>query len=117
MNTTHFKDLLLKEQDGLIEAMQTFGQLSGVGSGNWEVHIDPTENKELEPDALADKFEEETTNQGVLDTLEVRLKEITEALARIENGTFGVCSKCGQKIEVEKLEANPAATTCLACSL
>lgn len=117
MNTAHFKDLLLKEQDRLVEAMQTMGQLTDVVKGDWEVHVDPNENKELEPDALADKFEEETTNEGVLETLEERLKEVSDALTRLENGTFGKCAKCGKEIEKEKLEANPAATTCLSCSL
>ena len=117
-NKLHFKDLLLKEQDGLIEAMKTIGQLSEIGkgqTGHWETHTDPNDNKELEKDALADKFEEETTNEGVLDTLESRLKEITDALARIENGTYGVCQKCAKEIEAEKLEANPATTTCMSC--
>jgi RNA polymerase-binding transcription factor DksA len=113
MNTAHYKDLLLKEQDRLVEAMQTMGQLSDIVSGHWETHTDETENKETEPDALADKYEEETTNEGVLDTLEERLKEITDALGRIENGTYGKCSVCGKEIEKEKLEANPATTTCL----
>ncbi len=113
MNTAHFKDLLLKEQERLIEAMQTMGQLGDLVSGHWETHTDPDENKELEPDALADKYEEEVTNEGVLDTLEERLKEVTDALARIENGTFGKCKVCGKEIEKEKLEANPATTTCV----
>ena len=117
MNILHFKDLLLKEQDSLIEAMQTLGQLTQVVPGDWETHVDPNENKELEPDALADKFEEQTTNEGVLDTLESRLKEITDALEKVEKGTYGVCSKCGKKIEEEKLLANPAATTCMSCSV
>lgn len=113
MNTAHYKDLLLKEQDRLIEAMQTMGQLSDLVSGNWEVHVDPNDNKELEPDALADKYEEETTNEGVLETLEERLKEVTEALEKIEKGNYGKCSVCGMEIEKEKLEANPATKTCV----
>ncbi len=116
MNTAHFKDLLLKEQERLIEAMQTMGQLGDLVSGHWETHTDSTENKEIEPDALADKYEEEAINEGVLDTLEERLKEVTEALARIEKGNFGKCVKCSKEIEMEKLEANPATTTCLSCT-
>ncbi len=117
MNTAHLKDLLLKEQERLIEAMSTIGQLGDMVSGHWETHTDTSENKELEPDALADKYEEEATNEGVLETLEERLKEVTEALNRIETGKFGVCAKCGKSIEEEKLEANPAATTCLSCTI
>jgi RNA polymerase-binding transcription factor DksA len=119
MNILHYKDLLLKEQEKLIEAMQTIGQLGQMGGdakGHWETHIDPDVNKDTREDELTLKYEEETTNEGVLDTLEERLKEITDALARIDNGTYGVCQKCGKKIEEPRLEANPAATTCLACA-
>jgi len=116
MNIAHFKDKLLKEQDRLIESMNAIGTLSNIGEGNWEVHTDKLDNKELEPDMIADKYEEQTTNEGVLETLEERLKEVVDALKKIEEGTYGVCAKCGKKIEEEKLEANPAATTCMACS-
>lgn len=115
MNILHYKDLLLKEQDSLIEAMKTMGQLAEIGTGHWETHTDTSENKELEPEDLAEKYEEETTNEGVLDTLEERLKEVTDALERVERGTYGVCQKCGKKIEEARLEANPAATTCMTC--
>ncbi len=117
MNIPKLKDLLLKEQDTLVEAMQTMGQLQDAVSGHWETHTDKNDNKELEKDMLSDKFEEESTNEGVLDTLEERLKEVNDALVRIEKGTYGVCIKCGKQIEEEKLLANPAATTCLACSI
>ncbi|MCA9353454.1 TraR/DksA C4-type zinc finger protein [Candidatus Nomurabacteria bacterium] len=36
------------------------------------------------------------------------------ALKRIENGTYGTCSVCGEKIEEDRLGANPAADTCKA---
>ena len=123
MNTifAKHKDELLKEQSNLIEAMQTMGQLSDLVPGHWDTFTDPLDNKELEPDALADKFEEESTNEGVLDTLEERLKEVTDALERIENGTYGKCMNCVMtnkktQIETERLDANPTATTCLECS-
>jgi DnaK suppressor protein len=116
-----YKDELLKEQSNLIEAMQTMGQLSDLIPGNWDTFTDPNDNKELEPDALADKFEEESTNEGVLDTLEERLKEVTDAIERIQDGTYGKCINCAMQnkdteIDSEKLEANPTATTCGVCS-
>jgi RNA polymerase-binding transcription factor DksA len=116
MNTNHFKDLLYKEQERLIESMKTIGQLSEIVPGHWETHTDKLANKELEPDALADKYEDEATNEGVLETLEERLKEVTDALERISAGTYGKCMICGNKIEVEKLEANPATPTCMSCT-
>ncbi len=51
-----------------------------------------------------------------LTTVEARtLKEIREALARIESGTYGVCRRCAGGVERERLEAIPWAPTCIAC--
>jgi RNA polymerase-binding transcription factor DksA len=108
-----YKDLLLKEQANLIESMKTIGQLSDLVPGDWETHTDP-DHVETSLDDLANKYEEESTNEGVLDTLEERLKEVTDALERIQNGTFGICMITGKPIETEILDSNPAATTCLA---
>lgn len=37
------------------------------------------------------------------------------ALARIDDGTFGVCASCGQPIGKARLQAFPRATLCVAC--
>ena len=42
-------------------------------------------------------------------------KEIVAALARIEEGTYGLCEKCGSEIPEERLEAVPTATLCVSC--
>jgi len=108
-----YKEELLKEQAQLIEAMQTMGQLSEIIPGDWETHMEPAQN-ETSLDDLANKYEEESTNEGVLETLEERLREVTDALERIGSGTYGICMITGKPIEPEILAANPAATTCLA---
>jgi RNA polymerase-binding protein DksA len=43
------------------------------------------------------------------------LAAIDEALARIDEGTFGLCRTCGQAISEERLEAIPYATQCIDC--
>ena len=44
------------------------------------------------------------------------LLELSErALARIDEGTFGVCASCGQPIGKARLQAFPRATLCVAC--
>ena len=37
------------------------------------------------------------------------------ALARIDDGTFGVCESCGQPIGKARLQAFPRATRCVSC--
>jgi len=40
---------------------------------------------------------------------------IEAALARIEDGTYGVCESCGQPIGKMRLQAFPRATLCMEC--
>jgi RNA polymerase-binding protein DksA len=43
------------------------------------------------------------------------IAEIDAALQRIEDGTFGLCSTCGNPIGEERLEAVPYTTQCIDC--
>jgi RNA polymerase-binding transcription factor DksA len=115
MNITHFKDLLLKEEERLMEGMSMIGMMNTDIKGDWVVHTEATD--ETDPNMVADKMEEIETNEGILETLETRMREVQEAMARIEAGTYGVCMICGKRIEDMRLEANPAATTCISCNL
>jgi RNA polymerase-binding transcription factor DksA len=42
------------------------------------------------------------------------LREIDEALARLDAGTYGTCAVCGDEIPEERLAAIPYATLCIA---
>lgn len=44
------------------------------------------------------------------------LAEIDEALARIEDGTFGSCLRCGGAIGRHRLRALPEARYCVSCA-
>jgi len=43
------------------------------------------------------------------------LAQVEAALQRIDDGTYGVCARCGQPINPERLEALPYATYCITC--
>jgi DnaK suppressor protein len=43
------------------------------------------------------------------------LAKIDQALAKIEDGTFGICEECEEPIETKRLEARPVSTLCIAC--
>lgn len=66
-------------------------------------------------DENATEVEEYTDNLALEANLEKQLKEIIDALKRIENGTYGKCENCGKDIPVERLMAYPAAKHCLDC--
>ena len=43
------------------------------------------------------------------------LDKIDEAIARIKEGTYGICEECGEKIRLKRLEARPVAKFCINC--
>lgn len=43
------------------------------------------------------------------------IKKIKDALKRIEEGTYGYCDICGEKISLKRLEARPVTSKCIAC--
>ena len=45
----------------------------------------------------------------------VFLDKIETALAKIEDGSFGVCEECGEEISIKRLEARPETTLCIRC--
>ena len=44
-----------------------------------------------------------------------QLRAIDGALARIEAGTYGICTVCGEAIAVDRMRAYPSAQSCLSC--
>lgn len=43
------------------------------------------------------------------------LKKIEGAIERIDQGTFGICDKCGEEINIKRLEARPVTNMCIEC--
>ena len=43
------------------------------------------------------------------------IKKIKSAIARIENGTFGICETCEEDISINRLKARPVTTQCIDC--
>jgi len=41
--------------------------------------------------------------------------KIKEALARLEDGSFGICEDCGEPIAEKRLKARPVTTLCIDC--
>lgn len=48
--------------------------------------------------------------------LEALLKEIERAMVRVERGTYGLCERCGKRIDAERLRIVPSAALCIECA-
>ena len=72
-----------------------------------------------EPQPELEGRAQEETVASVLRQIEDRdhqaLADIDEALARVADGTYGVCEECGEDIPVARLRAVPTARRCVDC--
>ncbi len=55
------------------------------------------------------------THANLIDRAETRLRLIDQALARVDNGTYGICAECGDEIGLERLKVLPFAVRCIDC--
>ena len=80
-------------------------------------------DRRREANALSPDFEEQATireNDEVLDRLDEQLTEqsqaLAEAIARIDDGSYGICRTCQSEIAPARLEALPRAAECIECA-
>lgn len=52
---------------------------------------------------------------GTLDRNSTLLREVRDALGRIDAGTFGICADCEENISPKRLAAIPWAASCIVC--
>lgn len=64
---------------------------------------------------LASSETDQAMNLRLRDRERVLLKKIDKALKKIEDGEFGICEVCGEKIGVKRLEIRPVADYCIRC--
>jgi len=72
----------------------------------------PTGNDDPDKNVQADYVEDFEERVAELSVLEARYKNVLAALARMTEGSYGTCSVNGADIEPDRLDANPAASTC-----
>lgn len=65
-------------------------------------------------DSGSASFERETA-QSLSNHARNLLTQIDDALRRIDAGTYGVCERCGERIDLDRLEALPYARLCMDC--
>lgn len=115
MNTDTHKQKLEEEKKVLITELSSKGKNIDPATGDWEAVPEKMDEMEADENDLADRFEDYEKNSEEVRALEGRLRDVNDALKKITEGKFGVCEKCGNPIEEDRLAANPAARTCKEC--
>ncbi len=110
LDTHLFKDRLLDERRRVVDAIDNI-HAENPGSLGEETEERTYEDNHLGDIATA-TFDRELASSLEENSTHV-LTEIDAALARIDEGTYGTCLRCGKPIPQERLEALPWATLCI----
>ena len=96
--TTERLERLRREHAGFVEASR--------GSNADDEH---------DPEGATIAFERSQV-ETLARTLERHLADLDAAQARVDDGSYGTCVRCGEPIPEARLDARPAALTCVACA-
>lgn len=82
-----------------------------IGTGKEQV------SQTMNPDRadLAQRYSSRERKAALEERMEINLKKIEDALQRLEDGTYGVCLRCGEDISLDRLEALPYVDLCIKC--
>lgn len=107
LDTQHVKQALLKLQSDLLAVKQSGQEAAKI------VELDQTavgrisRMDALQGQAMAKQSQQRRT---------IQLQRIEASLQRMEKGIFGLCLRCGEDINVKRLEFDPTVPLCIECA-
>ncbi|HET7483553.1 MAG TPA: TraR/DksA C4-type zinc finger protein [Actinomycetota bacterium] len=87
-------------------------QLAEHGVAAEGVEVDVDEGFADSAQATAERSEQ----LALVEQLQEHHRAVLHALAKIADGTYGKCERCGEDIPFERLEARPTAALCVSCA-
>jgi len=108
-----YQELLVEERDRLRSDLK---RIEDRAAGRDRLHAQPVGQDFDEPGGdAASETVDRAQSMAVGASLRELLDEVTAALAKIEDGTYGICDSCGKEITKKRLKALPWATLCKEC--
>lgn len=80
---------------------------------------DEVKDLQIGNDGFADSAqatEERSELLGQIDVARRRVQQIDQALEQMDEGTYGICERCGEPIQPERLEVRPLSVRCIDCA-
>lgn len=105
------REKLVAEKTRLEEALSSITRQNPDNPDDWTVKNNEADTDVADKNDLGDAMEDLEENAAIATPLETQLKDVDEALARMDAGTYGHDETTGEPIPLERLEANPAART------
>ncbi|RYB95322.1 TraR/DksA family transcriptional regulator [Nocardioides oleivorans] len=103
---------LVAERSAALERLES---LSGDHDAIVAASLDTNADDEHDPEGATIAFERSQIG-ALVRQVRGHLAELDAAAARVEEGAYGVCERCGSAIGEARLDALPAARLCIACA-
>jgi RNA polymerase-binding transcription factor DksA len=114
LDLNYYKTKLEKQLEVITVELKEIG-VYDAQNDNWEAVADQEESAaDADENESADFTEEWDERTATLSALESEYRDLKRALAKIDNGAYGICEICGNSIEEKRLEARLDARTCIA---
>lgn len=99
------------------ERVRIVNDLKGIAvfnphTGDWEAITKTDEFDSADDNLEADALEALEERLATLSALEITYNDIERALRKLNEGGFGTCEICDQRIDEERLNVLPTARTC-----
>jgi len=110
-------DSLTPEQLGLLKTMleRRLADLSRVEQAQQDTGELPVDEVETSPlDRATVRLLNDLTREAA-DHHSAEMRQLRQALARFDDGSYGFCEECGQPIGASRLLARPEARLCIDC--
>lgn len=105
----------LRERRGQLETeLQQFASKNPHATGDWQTRYVDAGRSEDENAAEVTMYSD---NLSLERALEKELRDVVNALSRIESGAYGTCRYCGKPINEKRLLARPTSSACIACKV
>ena len=98
-----------------VQTLRRIADLTGDFDELVAASVGSNADDEHDPEGATIAFERSQLDSLVTRT-RTQLVELDAALERLSRGRYGRCEACGRAVAPERLEALPAARTCIACA-
>lgn len=112
----NFKKILEQKKSNLEKALARFSEKDKNLKDDYDTKYTDFGNEVFDNTAEAQEVSNYDANLSLEANLELQLRNVNEALEKIKKGTYGKCEECSREIDIKRLEAEPTARLCFACS-
>ena len=112
MDEAGFRKALQRERAATVARLE---QVQSDFEGMVEDSLNSNADDEHDPEGATIAYERAQVT-ALLASAQSNLDALDLAISRLSEATYSVCERCGGKIAPERLDALPAARTCISCA-